>query len=99
MPTVHRTNLANDDLVAIALRIAQDNPAAANTWLETIEEKCHVLAAMPGMGRLRPELSPGIRSWAVGDYIIFYQATNDGIQVARVLHGSRDLPSVFASEL
>lgn len=96
MPTVQRTSLANDDLVAIALHIAQANPSAANTWLDTIEQKCQLLATMPEMGRLRPELAATIRSWAVGEYVIFYQPAPDGITVVRVLHGSRDLPPLFA---
>ncbi len=97
MPTVQRTRLVNDDLVAIALHIAQANPIAANTWLDTIEQKCRLLASMPEMGRLRPELAADLRSWAVGEYVIFYQPAPDGIMVVRVLHGSRDLPSMFAS--
>lgn len=97
MPTVHRTSLANDDLVEIALRIAKDNPDAANAWLDSVDQKCRLLATMPEMGRLRPELIPEIRSWAVGDYVLFYQAVHEGIVVVRVLHGSRDLPSLFAS--
>jgi toxin ParE1/3/4 len=97
MPSVQRTSLANEDLVAIALHIAQANPIAANTWLDTIEQKCWLLASMPEMGRLRPELAADLRSWAVGEYVIFYQPTIDGIVVVRVLHGSRDLPSMFTS--
>ncbi len=97
MPTVQRTSLAHADLIEIALRIATDNPAAADSWLETIEQKSRLLATMPQMGRLRPELSPGIRSWAVGEYMIFYCEIPDGIVIARVLHGSRDLPALFAS--
>lgn len=97
MPSVQRTSLANEDLVAIALHIAQANPIAANTWLDTIEQKCQLLATMPELGRLRPELAATIRSWAVGEYVIFYQPILGGIVVVRVLHGSRDLPSMFAS--
>lgn len=97
MPTVHRTSLANADLVEISLRIAEDNPVAADTWLDNFDRKCRLLTTMPEMGRLRPELAPQIRSWVYGDYVIFYQISPDGIVVARVLHGSRDLPPLFAS--
>lgn len=98
MPTVHRTSLAQADLVEIALRIAEDNPAAANVWLNNIDRKCQLLTTMPEMGRLRPELATKIRSWAVGEYVVFYQVVNDGIVIARVLHGSRDLPSAFSAK-
>lgn len=97
MSTVQRTSRANDDLVAIALHIAQANPTAANTWLDTIGQKCRLLATMPEMGRLRSELATNLRSWAVGEHVIFYQPEPDGIMVVRVLHGSRDLPPLFAS--
>jgi toxin ParE1/3/4 len=92
MPTVQRTSRANDDRVAIALHIAQANPTAANIWLDTIEQKCRLLATMPEMGRLRSELATNIGSWAVGESVIFYQPVPDGIIVVRVLQGSRDLP-------
>ena len=77
--------------------MTKDNPAAATVWLDSVDQKCRLLATMPEMGRLRPELIPEIRSWAVGDYVLFYQAVNDGIVVVRVLHGTRDLPSLIAS--
>jgi toxin ParE1/3/4 len=97
MSAIQRTSLANEDLVGIALHIAAANPAAANTWLDNLEQKCRLLATMPEMGRLRPELAPELRSWAVSEYVIFYRPIVDGILVVRVLHGSRDLPALFAS--
>lgn len=52
-----------------------------------------MLADHPQAGRERPELARGIRSFPVGRYIIFYQPTVSGIDVVRVLHGSRDITS------
>jgi len=95
MRTIQRTSRAHTDLVEIALHIARANPTPANAWLDAIEQKCRLLASMPEMGRLRPELAPGIRSWAVGEYVLFYQPILDGIVLVRVLHGSRDLPAAF----
>jgi toxin ParE1/3/4 len=97
MSAIQRTSLANEYLVGIALRIAEANPAAANTWLDTVEQKCRLLATMPEMGRLRPELAPQLRSWVVGEYVIFYRPILDGILLVRVLHGSRDLAPLLAS--
>ena len=54
-----------------------------------------MLARMPGLGRVRHDLLIQMRSFPVGRYIIFYQATTDGIEVLRVLHGSRDVPGAF----
>lgn len=95
MPVVLRTSQAHLDFVEIAVRIAEDNPIAADRWLETIDEKCRLLATMPEMGRKRPELAPELRSLPVGNYIIFYRPIRDGIDVIRVLHGAQDLPAIF----
>ena len=95
MPTVLRTTQAHLDLVRIALHIADENPLAADRWLDVIEEKCRLLAQMPGVGRKRDELGPGVRGLPVGDFVIFYRAFEDGIQVLRVLHGARDIPEIF----
>ena len=95
MPRVLRTSQAELDRVEIALCIARDNPAAADCLLETIDEKCRLLAQMPEMGRKRPDLAPDLRSLPVGHYVIFYRPAPDGIQVIRVLHGSRDIPALL----
>jgi toxin ParE1/3/4 len=95
MPTVFRTSRAHLDLVEAALRIAEDNPVAADRWLDTVDAKCQLLAQMPEAGRRRPELAPDLRSLPVGSYVIFYRPVPGGIQVIRVLHGARDLPALF----
>jgi toxin ParE1/3/4 len=95
MPAVLRTSQAHLDLVQAALRIAEDNPLAADRWLDSIDEKCRLLATMPGLGRKRPDLAPDIRGFPVDNYAIFYRAVPDGIQIVRVLHGARDLPEMF----
>jgi len=95
MPSVRRTGAAHRDLVAIALTIAKDNPSAADKWLDAIDSRCKLLAQMPGLGRLRPDLAPALRSFAVGTHIIFYREAHEGIIVIRVLHGARDLPTLF----
>lgn len=47
------------------------------------------------MGRLRDELTEGLRSFPVGRYVIFYRIVQDGVEIVRVLHGARDLDSIF----
>ena len=54
-----------------------------------------MLARHPQMGRRRDALGPGVRSFTVGDYLIFYLARNRDIVVVRVLSGYRDLDSLF----
>ena len=95
MPLVLRTSQAHLDLIEAALHIAEENLTAADRWLDIIDEKCQSLARMPELGRKRPDLAPELRSLPVGNYVIFYRPIPDGIQVIRVLHGTRDIPALF----
>ena len=47
------------------------------------------------MGRKRDELSPILRSFPIDDYLIFYQQVEEGIEIARVVSGYRDLNTLF----
>ena len=38
---------------------------------------------------------PGLRSWSVGNYVIFYRQVSTGIDIVRVLHGARDIEALF----
>jgi toxin ParE1/3/4 len=89
------TEQARQDFDEIWLHIAEDNPTAADHFLDTLYEKFMLVAGQPLLGRLRPELAPGLRSFPVGNYVIFYRPTQDGIEVARVLHGVRDIDALF----
>jgi toxin ParE1/3/4 len=86
---------ADADLFEIALYIAQDDVGASDRFIDALTKKFELLARHPEMGRLRPELAPELRSFPVGNYVIFYQATRDGIEVIRVLSAARDIPSLF----
>lgn len=46
---------AQDDLVEIALYIAQDNPIAARAWVKRLRERARQAAASPLAGRYVPE--------------------------------------------
>jgi len=86
------------DLAEIWAYIADDSPARADAFADLLAAKFETLARRPGMGRRRPELAPDIRSFAVGRYVIFYLPLSRGIEVVRVLHGSRDIESLFGEE-
>jgi len=48
------------------------------------------------MGRNRSEdLRPGLYSFPVGAYVLFYREQPGGIALVRVIHGSRDLLKLF----
>ena len=51
-----------------------------------------LLATQPLMGRARPELGAGLRSWPTETpYILFYETDADGITIIRALHHARDV--------
>jgi toxin ParE1/3/4 len=86
---------AREDLDEIWHYIAQDNLDAADKYVGAIVSRFPTLASMPLMGRERPELAAGLRSFVVGHHVIFYRLFDGGVEVARVLDGVRDLPPLF----
>ena len=60
-----------------------------------IDQKLLALASTPGMGRTRDEIAEGLRSFPVGRYVIFYRTIPEGVEIVRVLHGSRDVDALF----
>ena len=83
---------ADADLFNIATSIAQDKPDAALHWLKSIRETCNLLATQTQMGEVRLGYGvPNCRSFSVGNYVIFFRPAEEGIEVARIVHGSRDL--------
>ena len=89
------SDAARADLEEIWLFIAQDDPDVAGRFVRSIVSRFPTLASMPFMGRQRDELAPRLRSFPVSNYIIFYRPMADGIEIVRVLHGSRDFPPLF----
>jgi toxin ParE1/3/4 len=88
---------AEADLEEIVDYIAADNPAAASEFVGRLEDLAVRLAETPGMGRPRPEFLPGLRSFKLGRYLVFYRVAAGGIEVVRVLHGARHFPALFGA--
>src|SRR5437764_486665 len=84
LPTILRTKDAHWDLVDIATEVGREDPTAADRLLDMMEEKCHILAQFPSRGRRREEFGEGMRSFPVGNYLIFYRNKTEGIQVIRI---------------
>lgn len=66
MPRVLRRPLAAADIAEIWDYIAEDSIAQADAWVDRLDETLRLLATQPRMGRLREELSPGLRSLPFG---------------------------------
>ncbi len=95
MPQVLFSDSAKTDLLEAWLFIAEESIDAADGVIEAIHQEAKTLALQPLMGRSRPELAEGLRSWPTSTrYILFYVPDNNGVTVLRVLHHARDIPNV-----
>jgi toxin ParE1/3/4 len=82
--------------------LANHSPDAARRFLDSIESILHQIEATPDSGHpyrnaLRPDEDwryyyvPGFRK-----YIVFYRIAATQTEVVRIVHGSRDLDSIFS---
>ncbi len=64
--------------------------------LENFEEAFERIAASPGIGYRREQLTgPELRWWPVFRFLVLYDPTSKPLTVLRVLHGARDLERIF----
>jgi plasmid stabilization system protein ParE len=93
------TPQALDDTFEIWSYIAQDSPAAADRVEEAIYLACELLAGSPLAGTVRRDLtSLPVRFWIVPpfpNYFIVYDPQTEPLQVIRVLHRARNIPSIL----
>lgn len=95
MSKIQYSHLAKRDLAEIWLYIAEDSPANAGSFIEYIEQKCLMLAEMPKLGREYTELANGLYGFPIKNYIVFYEISDEGIVIARVLNAKRNIPALF----
>ena len=87
---------AEADLDTITDYFAAHNPDAGIRLLDEITARCRLAASHPRSGRPRDDLGAGVRSFVVRQYVIFFRASYDGIDILRVIHGARDItPDLF----
>lgn len=88
---------ARDDLQAIVLFIAQDNPSVVESFGYLLMSKVDLLAQFPQIGRVVPEENDEtVREIIFRSYRIIYKvfARKEMIAVARVWHGARGGPEI-----
>jgi toxin ParE1/3/4 len=95
MPSLITSPEAEQDLLDIWLYIAEDSPGNADRFMDRLEEKALKLAEFTEIGIDRPELAPDLKSFPVDRYVLYYRTNTSGIELVRVLHGSRDINRVF----
>jgi toxin ParE1/3/4 len=73
----------------------------ARRFLHAANVSFQVLAKMPELGAQRNFRNPrfsSVRAWPVKGferYLIFYRPLTDGVEILRVIHGARDIESLF----
>jgi len=98
MPRIRFTHSTETDLLELWLTIAEENLLAADESLDTIQATVSLLGNQPEMGRARPELTDGLRSFPTRThYIIFCLPEADDLLVVRVLHHARDIDADYFS--
>jgi toxin ParE1/3/4 len=83
------------DLLEIWNYIAEDNPNAADNLLDLINEKCNLLNENTRLGQARPDIAENLRYFPIKNYLILYQIQPVGIEIVRVVHGSRNIDAIF----
>lgn len=93
------TQLAIDDIFEIWSYIARDNPEAADAVENAIYHACDFISRTPLAGRVRTDLTHlPLRFWFIqpySNYVIVYDPAAKPLQIIRVLHGARNIPSLL----
>lgn len=92
------TERAKSDLLGIHRYISKESGSAkiAYAFTKKLREKCKELASITGViGRERPEIMQGLRSHALGNYVIFFRYDGQTFEVVTIIEGHKDIESHF----
>jgi toxin ParE1/3/4 len=100
-PELILTPRAREDIKQIAAYIEEHNPQASTAFRQTLQHIYEVLLDLPEMGSVRnfrnPEMK-GLRMLTLPkfkNYLLFYRPASERLEIVRVLHGARDVSSLF----
>ena len=89
------SELAREDLLNIGEYIAQLNHDAVFRLMDRFREKFNLLARFPHLGRERNDILLGLRCLIVNEYLIFYQPSEDTVEIWRVRHSAQSLKDLL----
>jgi toxin ParE1/3/4 len=91
---------AETDLDEIWLYIARESGSAdlADRLLDSVADGFLQLARFPHLGRRRDEISRSARTFVVHEYVVVYVVEDGDVLILRVVHGRRDLDSLFGPQ-
>ena len=70
----------------------------ARRYREELELGIRKLALSPGVGRVRADVAPSVRSFPIARHVAFYVESEGGITVLRMLHASMDVSRAFPDD-
>lgn len=90
---------ASQDLNAISDYFVSRNIDAGERLLQEFNQKCVKLLQFPNMGKSYAAIRPWLRGVPLDGYIIFYETSEDGITILRVVSGRQNLETLFDENL
>jgi len=84
--------------------LGADDPDVALRFIDRVEATIAFLERMPGIGDAAPFADPryaGVRRTTVRKfrkYVVYCREQADGIELLRLLHGSRDFRAIFGDD-
>ncbi len=94
-PRLEFSALAKNDLDETWSYIAGNSVRFADKVMDDLHRTFELVAKSPFLCRSRDDLFVGMRMHPHGRYNIFYFQVENGVEIYRVLHGSRDNVQVF----
>jgi toxin ParE1/3/4 len=96
-----RLALADQDVLSALDHYLAEAPEVADKFIDALQAAFHHIQRAPATGspRYAHEMNlPGLRSWMCRrfPYLVFYMEHADRIDIWRVLHAHRDMPSWLA---
>ena len=68
----------------------------ADRFVDSLTDRFLLLARYPYLGRHRDDLCPGLRSFTLGDFVIFYRILDEEtVFILHVVRGSRNIEALF----
>jgi addiction module RelE/StbE family toxin len=86
---------ASDDLLSIAEHISRDSESYACTVVRELVVAAASLRVFAERGRRVPEyVDPSVRELIVRKYRLVYRVHPERVEVLRIIHGAREMPTV-----
>jgi toxin ParE1/3/4 len=98
MSNLEFTEAARCDLRDIAFRIAERSLRRSLTYIDELQKRCDLIAVLPNAGSPRPQWGQDVLIVVHDKYLIVHRTRGATVQILRIVHGARDLDTLFADE-